>query len=324
MAFPQNRSRRLRRTEVLRRFVRETRLSVDGLVYPLFVQPGEGVRKEISSMPGVFNLSVDELVKECREVRQLGIPAVLLFGIPESKDELGTGAYADDGIVQRAVRAVKREVPDLMVITDVCLCEYISHGHCGKIENGEVANDPSVELLAKTALSHARAGADVVAPSDMMDGRVGAIRQALDVNGFQHTPILSYAAKYASCFYGPFRDAAHSTPQFGDRRGYQMDAANAREALREVALDIEEGADMIMVKPALPYLDVIRQVRDTFNVPVAAYQVSGEYSMIHAAARNGWLDLERAMLESVTSIQRAGASIIFTYFAKDLARKLAC
>ena len=324
MAFPETRMRRLRRSEALRRLTRETRLTPEGLVYPLFVAPGEGVRKEISSMPGVCNFSVDGMVKECREVHSLGIPAVILFGIPESKDEIASGAYADDGIVQRSLRAVKKEVPELLLITDVCLCEYTSHGHCGKIEDDEVANDPSLELLAKTALSHARAGADVVAPSDMMDGRVAAIREALDANDFTHTPILSYAAKYASCFYGPFRDAAQSTPQFGDRRGYQMDPANAREALREVALDIGEGADMVMVKPALPYLDIIRRVRDTFDVPVAAYQVSGEYSMIHAAARNGWLDLDRAMTESVTAIQRAGASVVLTYFAKDLARKLAC
>jgi len=324
MAFPQTRLRRLRRTEALRRLVGETRLSVESLVDPLFVVPGEGVRNEISSMPGVFNLSVDELVKECAEIKSLGLPAVILFGIPESKDEVASGAYAEDGIVQRAVRAVKKEVPGLLVITDVCLCEYTSHGHCGKVEEGEIANDPSLELLAKTALSHARAGADIVAPSDMMDGRVAAIREALDVNGFQNTPIFSYAAKYASAFYGPFREAAQSAPAFGDRRSHQMDPANADEALREVALDIEEGADIIMVKPALPYLDVIRRVRETFNIPVAAYQVSGEYAMIHAAARLGWLDLERTMLEATTSIQRAGAQIILTYFAKALARKLAC
>ena len=324
MAFPQTRMRRLRRTETLRRLVRETRLSVESLIYPLFVVPGEGVRKEIPSMPHVFNLSVDELVKECAEVKRLGIPGVILFGIPEAKDELGSGAYADDGIVQRAVGALKQELPELLVITDVCLCEYTSHGHCGKIEEGEVANDPTLELLAKTALSHARAGADMVAPSDMMDGRVAAIRQALDVNSFSHTPILSYAAKYASAFYGPFRDAAHSTPQFGDRLGYQMDPANAEEALREVALDLEEGADIIMVKPALPYLDIIRRVRDRFQVPVAAYHVSGEYASLQAAARLGWLDLERVMLEATTAIHRAGARIILTYFAKDLARKLAC
>ncbi len=316
--------RRLRRTEALRNLVRETRLTAANLVYPLFVVPGEGVRKEVGSMPGVFNLSVDELVKECREVKKLGLPGVLLFGIPEAKDELGSGAYAEDGIIQRAVRAVKKEVPELLVLTDVCLCEYTSHGHCGKVENGEILNDPTLELLAKTALSQARAGADLVAPSDMMDGRVAAIRQTLDVNGFEHLPILSYAAKYASAFYGPFRDAAHSAPQFGDRRSHQMDPANVEEALREVALDIEEGADIIMIKPALPYLDVIRRVRERFDVPVAAYQVSGEYSMVHAAARMGWLDLERTMLEAATAIQRAGAQIILTYFAKDLARKLAC
>jgi len=275
-------------------------------------------------MPGVANLSVDQLVEECRAAHKLGVPAVILFGLPESKDELASGAYAEDGIVQRAVRALKRELPGLLVITDVCLCEYTSHGHCGKVENGVVVNDASLELLAKTALSQARAGADIVAPSDMMDGRVAAIRQALDAQGFEHVAILSYAAKYASAFYGPFREAAQSTPQFGDRRSYQMDAANAREALREVALDLEEGADLIMVKPALPYLDVIRQVRDTFNVPVAAYQVSGEYAMIHAAARLGWLDLERTMVETVTAIHRAGAQVVLTYFAKDLARKLAC
>ncbi len=324
MGFPQTRMRRLRRSEALRRLVQETRLSVESLVYPLFVCPGEGVRKEIASMPGVANLSVDRMVEECREVKKLGIPAVILFGLPESKDELGSGAYAEDGIVQQAARALKREVPGLVVITDVCLCEYTSHGHCGKIENGVVVNDASLELLAKAALSQARAGADIVAPSDMMDGRVGAIRQALDAQGFEHIPILSYAAKYASAFYGPFREAAQSTPQFGDRRGYQMDPANAREALREVALDLEEGADIIMIKPALPYLDVIRQVRDTYNIPVAAYQVSGEYSMIQAAARNGWLDLERAMLETTTAIHRAGAQMVLTYFAKDLARNLAC
>jgi porphobilinogen synthase len=315
--------RRLRRTEALRRFIGETRLSVQSLVDPLFVVPGEGVRKEISPMPGVFNLSVDELVKECREIHGLGIPAIILFGIPEAKDEVASGAYAEDGIVQRAVRAVKKEVPDLLVITDVCLCEYTSHGHCGKMEDGEILNDPSLELLAKAALSHAQAGADIVAPSDMMDGRVAAIREALDVNGFENAPILSYAAKYASAFYGPFREAAQSAPQFGDRRSHQMDPANADEALREVALDLDEGADIVMVKPAMPYLDVIRRVRETFNVPVAAYQVSGEYAMIHAAGRLGWLDLERTVLESVTSIQRAGAQIILTYFAKDLARKLA-
>ncbi|MBI4466226.1 MAG: porphobilinogen synthase [Acidobacteria bacterium] len=324
MAFPQTRLRRLRRTEALRRLVRETRLSVQNLVYPLFAVPGEGVRKEIASMPGVFNLSVDELVRECREIKKLGLPAVILFGIPETKDELATGAFAEVGIVQRATRALKKEVPELLVITDVCLCEYTSHGHCGKVEKGEIVNDPTLELLAKTALSQARAGADIVAPSDMMDGRVAAIRQALDANGFENTAILSYAAKYASAFYGPFREAAQSAPQFGDRRSHQMDPANAEEALREVGLDIEEGADLIMIKPALPYLDVIRRVRERFDVPVAAYQVSGEYAALQAAARLGWLDLERAMVETATAIQRAGAQIILSYFAKDLARKLAC
>ncbi len=324
MGFPETRLRRLRRTEALRRLVGETRLSVESLIYPLFVVPGEGIRKEISSMPAVFNLSVDELVKEGQEVKRLGIPGVILFGIPEAKDELASGAYAEDGVIQSAARALKQEVPGLLVITDVCLCEYTSHGHCGKVEEGEIANDPTLELLAKTALSQARAGADMVAPSDMMDGRVGAIREALDVNGYAHIPILSYAAKYASAFYGPFREAAQSTPQFGDRRSHQMDPVNAAEALREVELDLEEGADIIMIKPALPYLDVIRRVRERFNVPVAAYQVSGEYAMIQAAAQMGWLDRERAMLETVTAIQRAGAQIVLTYFAKDLARKLAC
>jgi porphobilinogen synthase len=324
VGFPTTRLRRTRRTEALRRFVRETRLSVDTFIYPLFIVPGTGIRKEIGSMPGVFNLSVDEAVKECREVSSLRIPGVILFGIPESKDELGTGAYADDGIVQRAVRALKKELPDLLVITDVCLCEYTSHGHCGQVEGGEIVNDPSVELLARTALSQARAGADIVAPSDMMDGRVGAIRRTLDANGFTHTPILSYAAKYASVFYGPFREAAQSAPQFGDRRSHQMDPANVREALREVALDVEEGADIVMVKPALPYLDVIRAVRDAFHLPVAAYQVSGEYACLQAAARLGWLDLDRAMMETLTAIKRAGADIILTYFAKAAARKLAC
>ncbi|MFQ5818283.1 MAG: porphobilinogen synthase, partial [Terriglobia bacterium] len=291
---------------------------------PLFIVPGTGVRKEIASMPGVFNLSVDEAVKECREVSSLRIPGVILFGIPEAKDELATGAYAPDGIIQRALRALKDALPDLLVLTDVCLCEYTSHGHCGKVEGGEIVNDPTLELLAKTALSHARAGADIVAPSDMMDGRVAAIRQALDANGFTHLPILSYAAKYASVFYGPFRDAAQSAPQFGDRRSHQMDPANVREALREVALDVEEGADIVMVKPALPYLDVIRAVREQFNLPVGAYQVSGEYTCLQAAARLGWLDLDRAMMETLTAIKRAGADLILTYFAKAAARKLAC
>ncbi|MCL6506807.1 MAG: porphobilinogen synthase [Bryobacteraceae bacterium] len=300
----------------------ETHLEPSQLVYPMFVCPGVGIRREIPSMPGNYQLSVDQLVKECEEVRSLGLGGVILFGIPESKDEAASGAYAEDGIVQRAVRAIKKQVRDLVVITDVCNCEYTSHGHCGKVVNGEVDNDATLEWLAATAVSHARAGADIVAPSDMMDGRVAAIRKALDEKGFANTPILSYAAKFASCFYGPFREAAESAPQFGDRRSYQMDSANAREAMREIELDIEEGADMIMIKPALPYLDLIRAARERFDVPVAAYQVSGEFSMIVAAARNGWLDRERAMLETLTAIRRAGAQIILTYFAKEAARLL--
>ncbi len=324
MAFPITRLRRLRRTEALRSFVRETRLAASRFVYPLFVCHGSGVRKEISAMPGVFNLSVDELVKECKEVAALKIPAVILFGLPKQKDPYGKEAYAPEGIIQRAVSELKVKVPGLLVITDVCLCEYTSHGHCGVVKGEEIANDPTLELLALTALSHARAGADIIAPSDMMDGRVAAIRKALDGDGFENIPILSYAAKYASCFYGPFREAAGSTPQFGDRRSHQMDPANVREALREVAADIEEGADMVMIKPALPYLDVIARVREEFRVPVAAYQVSGEYSCIEAAAKLGWIDRERAMMESLTAIARAGADMILTYFAKDAARKLAC
>jgi len=322
MAFPVHLLRRLRATESLRSLVRETRLAPSQFVLPLFACPGEGVRREIGAMPGNYQLSIDELVKECAEARSLGIGGVLLFGIPESKDETASGAYAPDGIVQRAVRAIKKEAPSLVVITDVCNCEYTSHGHCGKVVNGDVANDPTLEWLAASAVSHARAGADVVAPSDMMDGRVAAIRRALDENGFQSTPILAYAAKFASVFYGPFREAAESAPQFGDRRSYQMDPANGREAMREIELDLEEGADMVMVKPAMPYLDLIRMARDRFNVPLAAYQVSGEFSMIVAAARNGWLDRERAMLESLTAIRRAGADVILTYFAKDAARVL--
>jgi porphobilinogen synthase len=306
--------------------VRETRLSPENFIYPLFVCPGEGIKHEISSMPGNYHWSVDCVVEECREVAALGVPAVILFGLPESKDEVATGAYAADGIVQRAIRAIKAEVKDLLVMTDVCLCEYTSHGHCGVIRgtagSEEVDNDPSLDLLARTALSHVQAGADIVAPSDMMDGRVGAIRRSLDGAGFTDTPILAYSAKYASVFYGPFREAAESAPQFGDRRAYQMDPANAREALREVALDLEEGADMVMVKPAMPYLDVIAAVRREFRVPVAAYQVSGEFSMIRAAERLGWLDGERAMMESLTAIRRAGAEMILTYFAKDAARLL--
>jgi len=388
MAFPTDRPRRLRRTDALRSFVRETRLSPEGFVYPLFVCPGEGVRKEVRSMPGVFNLSVDEAVKECAEVKSLGIPSVILFGLPESKDEVATGAWADNGIVQQAARAIKREVPGLLLMGDVCLCEYMSHGHCGIVagrqadmskevaefiheleaqgkrliaipspksrsapsatavatapaiaamaaenceilvaamaaENYEILNDPTLELLAKTAVSQARAGMDIIAPSDMMDGRVDAIRTALDDAGFQNTPILSYAAKFASGFYGPFREAADSAPHFGDRRSYQMDPANLREAMREIELDLEEGADMIMVKPAMPYLDVLHEARLRFDVPLAAYQVSGEYAMIKAAALNGWIDYERVMMESLLCIQRAGAQVTLTYFAKEAARLLA-
>jgi porphobilinogen synthase len=323
MSFPIHRKRRLRVSEAMRRLVRETHLEPSHLVLPLFTCPGEGVRKEIGSMPGNFQLSVDELVKECESVYKLGIGGVILFGIPEHKDESASEAYAADGITQRAVRAVKRAVPGLVVITDVCNCEYTSHGHCGKIVDGDVDNDATLAWLAEAAVSHAQAGADMVAPSDMMDGRVAAIRHSLDAHGFQKIPILSYAAKYASVFYGPFREAAESTPQFGDRRTYQMDPANGREAMHEMELDLEEGADILMVKPAMPYLDLIRQARDRFPVPIAAYQVSGEFSMIIAAARNGWLDLDRAVLESLTCIRRAGADIILTYFAKDAARALA-
>jgi porphobilinogen synthase len=317
-----HRPRRLRRTPELRRLVRETQLSVDDLIYPLFVCPGEGVRREVASMPGVYTLSIDQLVEEAQEVKRLGIPAVILFGIPERKDEVGSEAYAEDGIIQRAIRALKREVPGLLVIADTCLCEYTSHGHCGLVRDGEVLNDPTLELLARTAVSQARAGADIIAPSNMMDGFVAAIRSALDEAGFAHIPIMSYAVKYASAFYGPFREAAQSAPQFGDRRGYQMDPPNAREALREVELDIEQGADILMVKPALPYLDIIRLVREHFPVPVAAYQVSGEYAMIKAAARLGWIEEERVILETLIGIKRAGADMILTYFAKDVARRL--
>jgi porphobilinogen synthase len=368
--------RRMRQTDSLRSLVRETRLTPTSFIYPLFVCPGEGVRKEISSMPGVFNISVDEAVKEAHEAKSLGVGGIILFGLPEKKDEVATGAWADDGIVQRATRAIKREVRDLVVIGDVCLCEYMSHGHCGivqkknaasngehslaevgqpssvtreriaKIENKalrklghptnrtatavqiaaeaeyEILNDPTLEILAKTAVSQAKAGMDIIAPSDMMDGRVGAIRKALDAAGFLNTPILSYAAKFASGFYGPFREAADSTPQFGDRRSYQMDGANLREAMREISLDIKEGADMIMVKPAMPYLDVISEARRRFDLPIVAYQVSGEYSMLQAAIRNGWLDRDRVIMESLTSIRRAGAQLILTYFARDAARML--
>jgi porphobilinogen synthase len=340
MGFPATRLRRLRRTGALRSLVRETRITPDSFVYPLFVCPGEGVRKEVRSMPSVFNLSVDKAVQEAQDAHSLGVPAVILFGLPEKKDEIATGAWEDDGIVQRAASAMKREVPDLLLIGDVCLCEYMSHGHCGVVKPSaprpvgaavasvagteyEIVNDATLDLLARTSVSLARAGIDIIAPSDMMDGRVAAIRKALDQAGHENTPILSYAAKFASAFYGPFREAADSTPQFGDRRSYQMDGANLREAMREIALDVEEGADMIMVKPAMPYLDVIAAARERFDLPIAAYQVSGEYAMIEAAARNNWIDRDRVILESLTSIRRAGASIILTYFAKDAAKLLA-
>jgi porphobilinogen synthase len=356
MAFPANRLRRLRRTETLRALVRETRLTPESLVYPLFICPGTGIRKEVRSMPGVFNLSIDEAVKEVREVHALGVSAVILFGLPEKKDEVATGAWAEDGIVQRASRAIKSEVRDVVLMGDVCLCEYMSHGHCGivkmnekinekvnekvNVKSGpqslgaaaaappatadyEIVNDATLELLARTSVSLARSGVDIIAPSDMMDGRVAAIRFALDQAGFENTPILSYAAKFSSGFYGPFREAADSAPQFGDRRSYQMDPANIREAMREIELDIEEGADMIMVKPAMPYLDVIAAARDRFDLPLAAYQVSGEYAMIEAAAQNQWIDRERVMMESLLCIRRAGASMILTYYAKEAAKLLA-
>ena len=322
MSFPIVRPRRLRRTETLRRMVRETRLSRDDLVLPLFVVEGRSVREAISSMPGVFRFGVDELVSEAKQVHDLGIPAVILFGIPAAKDARGSGADASGGIVQRAVAAVKQAVPDLCVITDVCLCEYTDHGHCGLVEGDEVRNDASLERIAATALSHARAGADVVAPSDMMDGRVAAIRRALDGSGFEELPILAYAAKYASAYYGPFREAAESAPAFGDRRAYQMDPPNRREALREMRLDLAEGADLLMVKPALPYLDVLADARREFDVPLAAYQVSGEYAMIHAAAERGWIDGPRAMQEALVAIKRAGADLLLTYAAKDIAARL--
>jgi porphobilinogen synthase len=322
MPFPTHRPRRLRSTESIRRVVRETRLEPPNFILPLFICPGEGVRKPIGSMPPHCQLSIDNAVEECREVRDLGIGGVILFGLPESKDEEASGAYDDQGIVQRAIRAIKLRLPDLLIVTDVCNCEYTSHGHCGKVVNGDVDNDATLEWLAAGALSHARAGADIVAPSDMMDGRVGAIRRKLDANGYANIPILSYAAKFASVFYGPFREAADSAPQFGDRRSYQMDPANGREAMREIELDLEEGADMILVKPAMPYLDLIRQARDRFDVPLSGYQVSGEYAMIMAAAQNGWIDEERAMVESLTSIKRAGADFILTYFAKPMSRLL--
>jgi porphobilinogen synthase len=322
MPFPVHRPRRLRSSESLRTLVRETRLEPSDFILPLFICEGEGIRREINSMPGHAQLSIDRAVEECREVLSLGISGVILFGIPSQKDEEASGAYADDGIVQRAIRAIKREVPALLVITDVCNCEYTSHGHCGKVVGNDVDNDATLDWLSKSAVSHARAGADIVAPSDMMDGRVGSIRTALDKAGFPLIPILSYAAKYASGFYGPFREAAESTPQFGDRRTYQMDPPNAREAMREIELDLQEGADMIMVKPALAYLDIIRMARDRFDVPLAAYQVSGEFSMIMAAAKMGWIDQDRIMLETLTSIKRAGAGSILTYFSKPAARLL--
>src|SRR5437588_957069 len=343
MPFPVTRLRRLRRNEPLRSMVRETRLTPEAFVYPIFVCPGQGVRKEVRSMPGVFNLSVDEAVKEARETYSLGVPAVILFGLPEKKDEVATGAWADDGIVQQTTRAIKREVPNLIILGDVCLCEYMSHGHCGVVRPAsgaqslgaavaapgaavtdyEIVNDATLELLARTSVSLARAGVDIVAPSDMMDGRVAAIRRALDEAGHTNAPILSYAAKFASAFYGPFREAADSAPQFGDRRSYQMDGANLREAMREIQTDVDEGADMLMVKPAMPYLDVLAAARERFDVPIWAYQVSGEYAMIQAAAQNGWLDLQRVMLESLLSIRRAGAGTILTYFAKDAAKLIA-
>ena len=318
--FPQIRQRRLRMKAPFRAMVRETILQTEDFIYPLFVVPGNKVKKEVPSMPGVYNLSIDEAVKECAEVKALGIPAVILFGIPEHKDEVGSEAYNDNGIIPQAVRAIKKAVPDLMVITDVCLCEYTSHGHCGIVHGDQILNDESVELLVKESLAHARAGADMVAPSDMFDGRIGAIRKALDENKFNTLTIMSYAAKYASGFYGPFRDAAQSTPQFGDRKSHQMDPANSDEALREVEQDIAEGADIVMVKPALPYLDIVRRVKDTFAMPTAAYNVSGEYAMIKAAGQKGWIDEQRVMMETLLSIKRAGADLILTYFAKDAAK----
>jgi len=322
MPFPIHRPRRLRLNSKIRDMVRETSLSPDDLIYPMFVTYGKGVRNKISSMPGCFQLSVDELVKEAQRVYDLGIPAIILFGIPEHKDERGSEAYSPRGVVQNAVKALKDKIPDLVVITDVCMCEYMSHGHCGIVKDGQILNDPTLELLAQEALSHAKAGADIVAPSDMMDGRVAAIRDILDTNGFQHVPIMSYAAKYASSFYGPFREAAESAPAFGDRRSYQMDPANRREAIKEVALDIDEGADIVMVKPALSYMDIISDVKETFDVPVAAYNVSGEYSMVKAAAERGWIDETRVMMEILTSLKRAGADMILTYHALDAAKEL--
>jgi len=323
MHFPRYRPRRLRSNETFRRLIRETTLTIDDLIYPLFVRPGKGVRNPISSMPDCYQFSIDELIKEAKEVNTLGIPGIILFGIPDRKDEVGSEAYAADGIVQRAITAVKETLPDLLVITDVCLCEYTSHGHCGLVKDGVIVNDPTLELLARAALSHAKAGADMVAPSDMMDGRVKAIRDLLDQEGYSQTPIMAYSAKHASAFYGPFREAAESPPQFGDRKTYQMDPANSDEALREVALDLEEGADIVMVKPALSYLDIIYRVKKQFGVPVAAYSVSGEYAIVKAGAQLGWIDEEGMMQEVLLSIKRAGADIILTYFAKEMAKLLA-
>ena len=322
MQFPEYRPRRLRKNENFRRMIRETKLSVDNLVYPLFVVPGAKVKKPIASMPGNFQMSVDHIVREAGRMKALGIPAILLFGIPEKKDEIASGALAKDGVIQRAVREIKEKVPEILVITDVCLCEYMSHGHCGMIEKGEVANDLTLEVLAEQAVSHARAGADMVAPSAMMDGQIGALREGLDEAGFDGVPIMAYSAKYASCFYGPFREAAESAPAFGDRRAYQMDPANSDEAMREITLDVAEGADIIMVKPALAYLDVIRRAKEEFDLPLAAYNVSGEFAMVKAAAQMGWIDGERAMMESLTAIRRAGADMIITYFAPDAAQIL--
>lgn len=322
MVFPEYRPRRLRKNEALRSLIRETHLSTSQFVYPLFIMPGKNIRKEIPSMPGVYRISVDQLGGEAKELLQLGINSVILFGLPEKKDSMGSGAHAKDGIIQRAIKELKQKAPTLTVITDVCLCEYTDHGHCGCLINKEVDNDATLEILAKTALSHARAGADIVAPSDMMDGRVAEIRAALDENNFDMIPIMSYAVKYASAFYGPFRDAADCAPQFGDRRSYQMDPANSREALREATLDVDEGADILMVKPAVAYLDIISKLRDEFDLPIAAYHVSGEYAMIKAAEARGWIDGEKVMYETMLSIKRAGADIILTYFAKDMARLL--
>jgi len=319
MQFPDYRPRRLRKNENFRRLIRETKLSVDNLIYPMFVVPGQKVKKPIASMPGNFQMSVDHIVREAARMKELGIPAVLLFGIPEKKDEIASGALAKDGIVQRAIRAIKEKVPEILVVTDVCLCEYTSHGHCGMIEKGEVDNDMTLEVLAEQAVSHAKAGADMVAPSAMMDGQIGALREGLDEAGFDAVPIMAYSAKYASCFYGPFREAAESAPSFGDRSAYQMDPANSDEAMREITLDVQEGADIIMVKPALTYLDVIRRAKEEFDLPLAAYNVSGEFAMVKAAAQMGWLDGERGMMESLTAIRRAGADIIITYFAPEAA-----